>query len=127
MTFHTDAHQIVGNLGRDATTGVTREKGVPFLRFSLASTRGADTTWYNVTMFGDRTAKLAPLLTKGMKVAVFAHSLTLDNSYTPEGEKCPRPSINIIAQSVDLMSGRREEAPEVAEAVVDDLDDEIDF
>ena len=64
---------IAGNVGKDAEFKTT-QSGDPFCRFSVAVTTGwgdrKATTWWDVTRWGKGAEKLAPMLTKGTKVAV---------------------------------------------------------
>jgi len=62
---------IVGNIGKDAVVRNTQQ-GDKLASFSVAVSTGFGdrkaTTWWDVTMWGQRGEKLAPYLTKGSKV-----------------------------------------------------------
>lgn len=63
---------IAGNIGKDAETRRT-QSGDTVTGFSVAVAgigRDAPSTWFDVSMFGQRGEKLAPFLLKGGFVAV---------------------------------------------------------
>ncbi|WP_394436738.1 single-stranded DNA-binding protein [Sphingobium naphthae] len=91
---------IAGNLGKDAEFKTT-QGGDPFCRFSVAVTTGwgdrKATTWWDVTRWGKNAEKLAPLLTKGTKVAVSGEISTREH----EG----KTYLQIRADHVTLQGG----------------------
>ena len=91
---------IAGNLGKDAEFKTT-QSGDPFCRFSVAVTTGwgdrKATTWWDVTRWGKGAEKLAPLLTKGTKVAMSGEISTREH----EG----KTYLQIRADHVTLQGG----------------------
>ncbi len=91
---------IAGNLGKDAELKST-QAGDQFCRFSVAVTTGwgdrKATTWWDVTRWGKGTEKLAPMLTKGTKVAVSGEISTREH----EG----KTYLQIRADHVTLQGG----------------------
>lgn len=91
---------IAGNLGKDAELKST-QSGDQFCRFSVAVTTGwgdrKATTWWDVTRWGKGAEKLAPMLTKGTKVAVSGEISTREH----EG----KTYLQIRADHVTLQGG----------------------
>ncbi len=110
---------IGGNVGGD---GILRDAGqTKVLSFSLASTSPfgeKTTTWFNVSLFGRQAETLAPYIKKGAQVAVIG---SVENRpYMKDGEK--RFSLDLRANSVQLIGGRREEGDTSTDSDVSDDD-----
>jgi single-strand DNA-binding protein len=106
--------QVIGNIGQDPEMRYSAN-GQPLLRFSVASNerrRGQDgeqydeTTWFRVTVSGNRADSLSQILHKGMRVYV-------------DGRLSARPWINnndqlqagleIFANEVQFLSTREQD------------------
>jgi len=98
---------IAGNVGRDAE--IRQAGGSTVCGFSLAVS-GYDrrakqkvTTWYRVSVWGARGERLAPMLTKGSKVAL-SGELSVSEY---EG----KTQLEVTAQDVTLLGGKPQDAP----------------
>lgn len=115
---------IVGNLCRDAETRRT-PAGYPIATFSVAVNRRKrnretdeweeEASFFRCKLLGDRAERIAPMLTKGKKVAV---SGTLSQSRWEDANGEKKSSYDFIANDVEFMSPPRQSAPS---------DDEIPF
>ena len=101
---------ISGNLTRDAELKTT-QGGAQVLHFCVAVNarrKGQSGEWedypnyIDCTMFGTRAEKLAPILTKGLKVAVDG-SLS-QYSWEKDGQK--RSKVEVLANQIELLSAR---------------------
>lgn len=101
---------ISGNLTRDAELKST-SSGSQIMHFCVAVNarrKGANGEWedypnfIDCTMFGTRAEKLAPILTKGLKVAVDG-SLS-QYSWEKDGQK--RSKVEVLANQIELLSSK---------------------
>jgi single-strand DNA-binding protein len=123
---------IAGNIGKSAELRTT-QNGDKVAGFTVAVSEGFGdkqrTLWFDVSVWGARAEKLAPMLTKGGKVCVSGDFSTRDH----EG----KTYLTLRAAEVTLMSPKqdgeprteprqeqRQQRPEPSRA---DLDDEIPF
>lgn len=98
---------VVGTLGQDAE--LKTFGGGPMLSLRLASsrwdakTKAKGTDWVNVAIWGQRVERLAPMLTKGSRIAVRGELSVRE--YEAKGEK--RTALEVRADDVELLDGRR--------------------
>ncbi|MCK4522490.1 MAG: single-stranded DNA-binding protein [Nanoarchaeota archaeon] len=105
---------VSGHLGGDAEKKTTKA-GKDYLSFSMANTRGENTTWFNCSIFNEKTViALQKYLRKGTKVLLVGY-------YNPtiwqtrEGEH--RLDHSLMVNEVELMGSRvPEAAPEPSAA-----------
>lgn len=126
----------IGNLGKDPETRELPNGGA-VTNFSIGITeRYTDksgekkevTEWVNVATFGKLAEIAAKYLKKGQSVYVEGKLKT--DSYEKNGEK--KYSTKIVANSFEMLGGKRAESPDdkakrVRDNQVDELDDEIPF
>lgn len=121
---------FTGNVGKDAE--LREVSGTDVCNFNVAVKQGfkqdSPTEWYRVAVWGTRAKTLAPLITKGAKVAVCGE-LEI-GSY--EG----KPQFSVRAYEVDpFCGGKRDDQPAQAAAPAErrapafaaDLDDDVPF
>ena len=103
---------ISGNLGSDAELRITRS-GKPFTTFHVAVNErvpqadgsfGEHTSWIDCVMFGKRAEGIAPILRKGMRVAVTGRL----HARSWEQDGVPRKAIEVRVDEVELMTVKRE-------------------
>lgn len=108
---------LIGNAGKDADLRYTAS-GLAQGRFSLAVNnrkRGDsgewedNTEWFNITLFGDTAEKVSKFITKGKQVYVEGRLQT--RSYEDQ-EGVKRTSIDVIANTVQLLGGREDNGEE---------------
>ncbi len=92
---------VMGNLGGDAEERFTSD-GQKMTSFSIASNRkgrdGQDvTTWFRITLFGDRFQRMVPFLKKGSSLIVFGE-LRVGEFVGRDGEK--RTSLDVTADRI---------------------------
>lgn len=96
---------IIGRVGGNAE--VRKAGNYDVVNFSIAWTdpRGQkETTWFNVSLFGDRFAKLAPYIMKGDQIAVQG-SVKLRKYTTRDGAE--GSSLELNGENVTLLSNNR--------------------
>lgn len=98
MAYQINQAFIEGNVGRDATTGSTKN-GDTYTRWSVANTQGDKTIWVSCVMFGEERAKLAPAIVKGSKVVV-SGKIDLDTYQNADGET--KAGLSMIVNSISL-------------------------
>lgn len=101
---------FAGRIGSDAVMSAT-PTGKSVLKFSVGvdvwgGPAGKRTMWVNCSMWGDRGAKLAPMLVKGTAVAV-SGEIEL-RQYESKGK--PGASLDLRCQGLTLL-GRRDQPP----------------
>lgn len=110
---------ISGNLGADAELRVTRS-GAPVITFAVAVNERVPapgggyeerTSWIDCAMFGKRAEALAPILRRGLKVAVTGRL----HARTWEQDGQARKSVEVRVDDVELMTVRRERQREAAD------------
>jgi single-strand DNA-binding protein len=107
---------VIGNIGGDPEQRYS-QSGTALLRFSVASNdrrRGQnegewvdETTWFRVTVAGNRAESLSQILHKGMKVYVEGR-LSM-RPWIKEGTGEPQAGAEIFAQEVQFMSTREQD------------------
>jgi single-strand DNA-binding protein len=119
---------FAGRIGSDAVMSAT-PTGKSVLKFSVGvdvwgGPAGKRTMWVNCSMWGDRGAKLAPMLVKGTAVAV-SGEVEL-RQYESKGK--PGASLDLRCQGLTLL-GRRDQpaAPDAAPAQEKSVPSGIDF
>ncbi len=109
---------ISGNLGADAELRSTRS-GRPVTTFAVAVNERVShadgsfsehTSWIDCVMFGRRAEGIAPILRKGMHVAVSGRL----HARTWEEDGRPRKMVEVRVDEIDLMTVKRE-APHMAQ------------
>jgi single-strand DNA-binding protein len=128
---------IAGILGRDAETKTTNN-GKDYTKFSVAVKDGwgenEKTLWVDCTMWGDRGAKLAQYLTKGLKITASGRAGVNVWSAKDSGEA--KGSLTLSIDQVTLQSGRKDDGDSgerqqkksfKSNSNDFDLDDEIPF
>ena len=122
---------LVGRLTRDAGQKYL-QSGTSVVDFSIAVNRSVkrDDKWmdeasfFDVTIFGKSGEGVKPYLTKGQQVAV-AGELKQDR-WEKDGQKHSR--VVIVADTVQLLGGKRESQPSTApKEFEDDFPDKIPF
>ena len=116
----------VGNLCRDVERRDT-PGGMAVIEFAVAVSEWKRTesgseeypNYIDVTMFGDRAAKLAPILKKGMKVAVTGR--LRQDRWKDRQTGQSRSKLYVIASNVDLMTRGAGENRAVPSTADDDL------
>lgn len=107
--------QIIGNLGQDPDMRYS-QNGVPLLRFSVASNRRRkdaqgqqydETTWFRVTVSGNRAEALNNILHKGMKVFVMGNLSA--SPWVSERDDTLNAGMEIFADEVQFMSTREQD------------------
>ena len=105
---------IVGHLGRDPEQRYLPD-GSPVTRFSVAVSRTwtdksgerqEDTTWYNVSVFGNQAEPCARYLTKGRMVLVEGDVKA--RAYLDRDTGEARASLDLRAHTVRFLGGRSE-------------------
>lgn len=107
---------VVGNLTRDAS--IRRTQGdLAIMEVGIAvndSKRNQSTgeyedyaNFFDCVMIGERAEKLAPMLTKGLKVVI--EGKLRYNSWEKEGQK--RSKVEIIIGQVDFLSPKGQQQP----------------
>jgi single-strand DNA-binding protein len=105
---------FIGNLGGAPELRFT-PNGDPVLRFSVAAQFGVrdregtwehTTEWISVVLFGKRAESLQEILEKGMRVYVDGRLAV--RPWTDRGNN-PRAGLEVIADSVEMMTVRRRE------------------
>lgn len=119
---------ITGGLGRDSEIKQT-QGGQSILTFSVGSSQGygdkKKTNWFRCTVWGDRGAKIAQYLLKGVKVTVQGN--------LEIGEYEGKPQFDIRVNEVEFQSradnaGHQAPARQAAPAYGDaSLDDDVPF
>ena len=113
LTLH-----VIGNLGAAPELRYTQD-GNPVCKFSVAATYGvkqADGIWENVkewiqvSVFGKRAESLCSLLEKGSRVYV---SGKLQVRPWIDRSNGPRAGLQLMADTVEMMSAKRENDPDV--------------
>lgn len=103
---------IIGSVGRDAE--VKQAGGTSILEFSVAvnswAKSGETTAWYRVSMFGARGEKLAPMIRKGDRIGVSGRLVPREY----QGKSGPAVSLDLKADSVTLLGGKRDAEPQRA-------------
>lgn len=107
---------IIGNLGRDAALRYTPQ-GTAVSEFSVATTEkykdNETTTWFRVTLWGERAEKLNEYLTKGKQV--YIEGKVSQSEWTDkEGNK--RQTLEVKASELQLLGGRADSSEDRAEA-----------
>jgi single-strand DNA-binding protein len=110
---------LTGNLTRDAELR-GENQNVLAVRLAVSGRRKVGETWedvghfFDVTVFGNRAAGLAPHMTKGRRIAV--QGRLESREFTVDDQK--RYGVQVIAEDVVLLGGPRDEAaaPEAAQA-----------
>lgn len=105
---------IAGNITRDAESGTT-PNAQKVLNFTVACNRFDPkdkdaATFVRVAVWGERGQKLAQYLTKGSSVVVRGELYTRE--YEKDGQK--RTAVEMRADDVKLMGGKRDEAKPAA-------------
>jgi single-strand DNA-binding protein len=98
MAYQINQAFIEGNVGRDATTGKTKNDDT-YTRWSVANTQGEKTIWVSCVMFGEERSKLAPGIVKGAKVVVSGR-IDLDTYKNADGEE--RAGLSMVVNSISL-------------------------
>ncbi len=110
---------LVGNLGRDPEISYT-PGGLAVGKFSLATSerrKDADgewtdqTEWHNIVTFGKTAEAASQYLRKGRQVYIEGRIQT--RNYEKDGER--RYFTEIIANTMIMLGGRRDEAEQVVE------------
>lgn len=106
---------LVGNLGKDSEVRTT-SSGKSVCAFSVASTKSfkrgdqweKSTTWFNVSLWGDKAEKFAQSLKKGVRVHVEGE--LRQNKFTDK-TGTERSNYEVVADKVYLVSvpGEREQ------------------
>lgn len=100
-----NSFELIGNLGKDAEVAKAKN-GREYVRFSVATTfsvKNAEgkydrqVTWHDLTWFGSRAIKVAPMLTKGSMIRVTG---SLGYTLAQEGK---HKFTNLNVDSVDLL------------------------
>ncbi len=119
---------FAGRIGSDAVMSAT-PTGKSVLKFSVGvdvwgGPAGKRTMWVNCSMWGDRGAKLAPMLVKGTAVAV-SGEVEL-RQYESKGK--PGASLDLRCQGLTLL-GRRDQpaAPDAAPSQQKSVPSGLDF
>lgn len=96
---------IIGFVGGDAT--LRDAKGRPVLSFRVATTDPYDksTTWWSVSLFGNRAQALSEMVTKGKMI--YATGSVKMRTYTANGEE--RTSLDMNAYDIQLLDRKSEE------------------
>ena len=103
---------ITGNLGADAELRMTRG-GSPVTTFAVAVNERAPsqaggyeerTSWIDCVMFGRRAEALAPILRRGLKVAVSCRL----HARTWEQDGQTRKAVEVRVDEVELMTVKRD-------------------
>lgn len=85
--------------------------GTPLLKFSLCVNTGFGDkkigTWWNCTMFGDRSQKVATMLAKGDPITIVGEPSLREYS-TDSGK---RQSLDVRVSEIVLLRGRQDAAP----------------
>lgn len=123
---------ISGNLVRDAEQVVTKS-GNPLAKFTVAINRyiptdtpgqyDQETSYIDCVMYGQRSEKVAPYLTKGAKVVVSGN--IAQDRWEKDGEK--RSKVYVKVFSVELMTQRDQSAPATPEPIQTPDTDNIPF
>lgn len=110
------AATVVGNVGKDAVLKYL-PSGKPVLEFSIATNyktkNEEETTWVNVSFFGDRAEKISGYVTKGKTVSVYGS--VRNRPYEKDGQK--RYSLELSAQDIQLLGGPTSAASSTASDV----------
>lgn len=96
---------IVGRVGKDAE--IRKAGSYDVVSFSIAWTnpRGQkNTTWFNVSLFGERFTKLASYIQKGNQIAIEG-VVELREYQNKDGET--RYSLELNGNNVTLLAGNR--------------------
>jgi single-strand DNA-binding protein len=110
---------ITGNLGKDAEVRTTTS-GKKVCAFSVASTKSfkrgdqweKSTTWFNVSLWGDKAERFAQALKKGVRVHLEGE--LRQNKFTDKsGEE--RSNYEVVAERVYLVSSPGERDQDHAE------------
>ena len=108
MPNHASVH-LIGHLGRDPEFRYLAD-GTALLKWSLAVSTGwgdkKQTTWWNCTMWGKRTEKLAEMMAKGQAIHVTGEPSLREY----EGKDGKRQSLDVRVSDVTLL-GRGAEKP----------------
>lgn len=104
---------LVGNLGRDPELRRSN-KDLAITKFSLATKYQDETTWHNIVCFGRLAENMEKMLSKGSLAAVKGRISI--RSYEKDGEQ--RKSMEIIANSVQILSRKDPQPPAVKPAEV---------
>lgn len=105
---------LIGNVGKDAEVRQT-QAGKDMMRFSLAvNERWVDANgvkqekanWFNCVMWGDRSAKLAPHVTQGLKVGVRGRLETR----TVEKDGAKITYTDVVVDDVTFLSPKKDAA-----------------
>jgi single-strand DNA-binding protein len=102
---------ITGHLGPKIDVNILPGKGTPVLKFSLCVNTGfgdkKTATWWNCAMFGDRAAKLQPMLAKGQAITVVGEPSLREYS-TDSGK---RQSLDVRVSDIVLLGQKQDAAP----------------
>ena len=104
---------IIGSVGSDAK--VKQAGGTTVLEFNVAvnswAKTGETTAWYRVSMFGQRGEKLANMIRKGDRIGVSGRLVPREYDGKAGGV---RMSLDLKADSVTLLGGKRDAEPQRA-------------
>lgn len=124
---------LIGNLGQDPELRFTKT-GRAVCNFSLAVNRSwkdrasgekqQETTWFQVSVWGDHAEVVNQHLTKGRQVLVVAHQIKANAFVRRDGT--PGASLNVIAQTVRFL-GSSSGGAQKPEDVWDDAPDAYDI
>jgi len=112
MAYSVNKVIIVGNAGRDAEMRYSAS-GQPQTQFSVATSRSfkkdeewqEETTWFNVTVWGNRAESAANNIKKGSKVYVEGRLRT----YEVEKEGVKQYRWEVVADQAFSLSGKAEQ------------------
>jgi single-strand DNA-binding protein len=117
---------IIGHLGPRIELNHLPGKGTPVLKFSVCVNTGytdkKQATWYNCAFFGDRAAKVHPMLAKGQAIGIVGEPSLREYS-TNSGK---RQSLDVRVADIILLGGRDHAAPATEAAPATD-EQEIPF
>lgn len=116
---------IVGRVGKDAE--IRKAGAYEVVSFSIAWTnpRGQkNTTWFNVSLFGDRFVKLAPYIQKGNQIGIEG-VVELREYQNKDGET--RTSLELNGNNVTLLGSRNGGSTQSGGSADDEGDDSVPF